>query len=162
MNEAVEARLSAAGILLSEPVPPRYHYVSFTREGDTAYFSGKTSVVAGSSLSRTGKVGRAVTVDEAGDAARLCAISLLSAIEFGVGLERVKGILKLTGFVASDPDFTEQAVVVDHASRLLVAVLGEAGWHARTAIGVAVLPGDATVEIEAVIQLTSDEEEARA
>jgi enamine deaminase RidA (YjgF/YER057c/UK114 family) len=155
MNEAIEARLSAAGIRLTEPAPPRYRYVSFTTAGETAYFSGKTSVVADSSLSRTGKVGRDVTIDEAGNAARLCAISLLSAIEFGVGLERVKGILKLTGFVASDPEFSEQAVVVDQASRLLIDVLGEAGWHARTAIGVAVLPGDATVELEAVVQLTN-------
>jgi enamine deaminase RidA (YjgF/YER057c/UK114 family) len=162
MDKLIEARINAAGIRLGEHVPPRYRYVSFTRAGDIAYFSGKTSVAVGSLQSRTGKAGRDVTVDEAGEAARLCAISLLSAIEFGVGLERVKGILKLTGFVASDPDFSEQAVVVDHASRLLVDVLGEAGWHARTAIGVAVLPGDATVELEAVVQLTSHVEEAQA
>jgi enamine deaminase RidA (YjgF/YER057c/UK114 family) len=162
MDKLIEARISAAGIQLSEPPAPRYRYVPFTQAGDTAYFSGKTSVAAGSLLSRTGKAGRDVTVDEAGDAARLCAISLLSAIEFGVGLERVRRILKLTGFVASDPEFSEQAVVVDHASRLLVEVLGEAGWHARTAIGVAVLPGDATVELEAVVQLTSEAEGAQA
>lgn len=158
MNEAIEARLSANGIQLTEPSPPRYSYVPFTSAGDTVYFSGKTSVVAGSPLSRTGKAGRDVTIQDAGEAARLCAISLLSAIEFSVGLERVNRILKLTGFVASDPEFSEQAVVVDYASRLLVDVLGESGWHARTAIGVAVLPGDATVELEAVIQLTTEEE----
>ena len=159
MNRNIKARLAAAGVELSEPAAPRYSYVGFTQAGDTAYFSGKTSVVAGSPLSQTGKAGRDVTAEEAGKAARLCATSLLSAIEFGVGLQRVQRILKLTGYVASTPEFSEQAAVVDHASKLLVEVLGEAGQHARTAIGVAVLPGDATVELEAVVQLTSDEEE---
>jgi enamine deaminase RidA (YjgF/YER057c/UK114 family) len=159
VNQAIKTRLAAAGVELTEPAAPRYSYVGFTRAGDTAYFSGKTSVVAGSPLSRTGKAGRDVTAEEAGDAARLCATSLLSAIEFSVGLHRVRRILKLTGYVASAPEFSEQAAVVDHASQLLVEVLGEAGGHARTAIGVAVLPGDATVELDAVIQLTDYEEE---
>ncbi|QGN58804.1 RidA family protein [Nostocoides sp. HKS02] len=159
MNPVIAARLATAGVELSEPSAPRYSYVAFTVSGEIAYFSGKTSIVPGSLLSVTGKAGRDVTPAQAGDAARLCAINLMSAVEFAVGLERVRSILKLTGFVASVPEFSEQAAVVDHASRLLVNVLGEAGHHARTAIGVAVLPGNATVELDAVIQLTEHEEE---
>lgn len=159
MNREIEARLSDEGVVLTRPAAPRYDYVPFTRSGDLAYFSGKTPLVNGV-LAQQGRIGGVVGVEHGADAARVCAINLLSAIEFGIGLERVKGILKLTGYVASAPDFFDQALVVNAASRLFVAVLGDAGKHARTAVGVAALPGNASVELDLVVQLTRAEDGA--
>jgi enamine deaminase RidA (YjgF/YER057c/UK114 family) len=159
VNREIEATLAAEGIELTPPPTPRYDYVTFTRAGDIAYFSGKTPLVKGV-LAQTGRVGDAVSVDQASAAARVCMINLMSAIEFGVGLEHVQRILKLTGYVASAPDFFDQALVVNAASRLLVDVLGETGTHARTAVGVAALPGNASVELDLVVQLTQPDKSA--
>jgi enamine deaminase RidA (YjgF/YER057c/UK114 family) len=151
VNSDIQRRLDERGIVLTEPKPPRYRYVHFTRAADIAYLSGKTAMADGV-VSYAGRLGADLGLDEGTAAARLCAVNLLSTIEYGIGLENVRSVLKLTGFVASAPDFHEQAVVIDAASELIADVLGANGEHARSALGVAVLPGNSAVEVELVIR----------
>jgi enamine deaminase RidA (YjgF/YER057c/UK114 family) len=115
------------------------------------FFSGKTTQVNGVIVT-PGKVGKDLTTEEGETAAKVCAINLLSQIEHDIGLENVSRILKLTGFVASAENFFSQPKVIDGASHVFVDVLGARGQHARSAIGVAALPGNSSVEIEVIIQ----------
>lgn len=157
MNSDIQRRLDEREIVLTEQKPPRYRYVHFTRAGDIAYLSGKTAMLDGS-VRYAGRLGADLDVEEGKAAAVLCAVNLLSAIEFGIGLENVRSVLKLTGFVASAPDFFDQATVIDAASEFIADVLGASGEHARSALGLAVLPGNSAVEIELVIRtLTSSD-----
>lgn len=152
MNSEIQRRLTERGITLTEPKPPRYRYVSFIHAGDVAYFSGKTPLRDGTVV-LPGRLGAEVSTEEGQEAARICAINLLSAVEYGIGLEHVRSVLKLTGYVSSAPDFFDQPVVVDAASELLADVLCGRGEHARTAIGVAALPGNAAVELDLIVRL---------
>lgn len=151
MNSTIAARLADDGVHLLEQRPPRYRYVPFTRADDILYFSGKTAM-ADSVVRYPGRLGAEFSVEEGQAAARLCAVNLLSAIEEGIGLENVRSVLKLTGFVASTPEFYQQATVIDAASALIANVLDDAGEHARSAVGVAVLPGNSAVEIELIVR----------
>ena len=105
-------------------------------------------------LQATGKVGDEVTADEATEYARICALNALAAVHALVGLENVVRVVKVVGFVASTPDFTGQPGVINGASNFLGEVFGEAGAHARSAVGVAVLPLDAPVEVELIVEVT--------
>jgi enamine deaminase RidA (YjgF/YER057c/UK114 family) len=154
MNSDIQRRLDERGIVLVEPKPPRYRYVHFTRAGDIVYLSGKTAMADGS-VRYAGRLGSELGLDDGKAAAALCATNLLSTIEYGIGLENVRSVLKLTGYVASAPEFVDQAVVIDAASELIADVLGEAGVHARSALGLAVLPGNSAVEVELVIRTTT-------
>lgn len=150
-----EARLAELGIDLPDVAPPVAAYVPALITGSYVYTSGQLPFVAGA-LAATGKVGDGhglVPADDAKDHARACVLNALAAVRAELGsLDRVTRIVKLVGFVASDPSFTGQPGVVNGASELLGEIFGEAGRHARSAVGVAVLPLDAPVEIELVVE----------
>ena len=148
----VRSRLSELGLELPAVVPPVAAYVPAVRSGDLVFTSGQLPMVEGS-LPAVGKVGALVTPEQAKDLARTCALNALAAIEALVGLDSVVRIVKVVGFVASVPDFTGQPGVVNGASELLGEVFGEAGQHARSAVGVASLPLDAPVEVELVVEV---------
>ena len=146
-------RLAALGLTLPEVVAPLAAYVPAVRTGNIVYSAGQLPVVQGQ-LVATGKVGAEVGAAEASALARTCALNALAAIasEAG-GLGGIRRIVKLTGFVASAPDFTGQPQVVNGASELLLEIFGEAGKHARSAVGTAVLPLNAPVEIELIAEV---------
>ncbi len=148
-----EERLAALGLALPEVTPPLAAYVPAVRSGNLVFTAGQIPVVEGK-LIATGKVGAEVGEHEAAALARTCALNALAAAaaEAG-GLANIKRIVKVTGFVASAPSFTGQAQVVNGASELLLDVLGEAGRHARSSVGMAVLPLDAPVEIELIAEV---------
>jgi enamine deaminase RidA (YjgF/YER057c/UK114 family) len=149
-----EARLSALGLRLPNVAPPVAAYVPAVRTGDYVYTAGQLPVVDGQ-LVATGKVGAEVGATEASALARTCALNALAAVASVTGgLSAVRRIVKVTGFVASAPGFTQQAQVVNGASELLLEVFGESGRHARSAVGMAVLPLDAPVEIELIAEVS--------
>ncbi|MDX2706370.1 RidA family protein [Streptomyces sp. PA03-6a] len=150
---AVEQRLAELGLELPAVAAPLAAYVPAVRSGAYVHTSGQLPLVEGK-LTCTGKVGAEVTADEAKQLARTCALNALAAVRSVVGdLDRVKRVVKVVGFVASAPDFTGQPAVVNGASELLGEVLGEKGVHARSAVGVAVLPLDAPVEVEIQVEV---------
>lgn len=153
MPSQVEARLAALGLTLPEVATPVASYVPAVRSGSYVYTSGQLPFVDGA-LPRTGKVGASVTAEEAADLARICALNAIAAAKSVIGdLDQVARVVKVVGFVASAPDFTAQPAVMNGASNLLKEAFGEAGAHARSAVGVAVLPLDAPVEVEMVVEL---------
>ncbi|WP_370890941.1 RidA family protein [Janibacter sp. GXQ6167] len=156
---AVEDRLAEVGLSIPEVTAPLAAYVPAHRDGDLVWTSGQLPFVAGE-LTISGKVGESdglVSAAEAGDAARLCALNAIAAIKSVVGdLDRVQRVVKVVGFVASDPGFTGQPAVINGASELLATAFGEAGVHARSAVGVAVLPLDAPVEVEVVVRVAGE------
>ena len=153
MSDGPEARLAALGLTLPAVAAPVAAYVPAVRSGPYVYTAGQLPLADGKLL-QTGKVGAQVSVDEAAVLARTCAMNALAAVASVTGgLAAVTRIVKVTGFVASDPSFTGQPLVVNGASELLLEVFGEAGRHARSAVGVAVLPLDAPVEIELIAEV---------
>ena len=158
MNEGDEnsasRRLAALGLTLPAVTLPLAAYVPAVRSGNFVYTAGQLPVVEGQLLA-TGKVGTEVGAHEAAALARTCALNALAAVVSVTGsLSAIKRIVKVTGFVASAPDFTGQPQVVNGASELLMEVFGEAGRHARSAVGTAVLPLDAPVEIELIAEVS--------
>ncbi|MFG1804965.1 RidA family protein [Streptomyces sp. NPDC049040] len=153
MSGTVEARLAELGLTLPEVVPPLAAYQPAVRSGDHVFTSGQLPMVDGK-LPATGKVGADVTAEQAKELARVCALNALAAVKSVAGdLDRIARVVKVVGFVASDPAFTGQPGVVNGASELLGEVLGDKGVHARSAVGVAVLPLDAPVEVEIQVEL---------
>ena len=152
MTSPIE-KLREYGYELPAPKAPVASYVPVTRSGSTLYVSGQIS--ANDQGVVTGLLGDTMNVVQGGNAAELSAVNVLSQIvhSAGIPLEEVKRILKITVLVASAPDFTEQHLVANGASNLLVTVLGDKGKHARAAVGVAALPLGAAVEIEAVVEV---------
>lgn len=149
----VEKRLTEMGIELPEQSAPKAMYVPVVQTGSLCFVSGQIPMI-GDELLYTGKAGAERTLEEAQEAARICAINILSALRAHLGdLDRVKRIVKLQAFVSSAAGFDRQHIVVNAASRLLYDALGEAGRHARTAVAVNQLPLDATVEIEAIAEV---------
>lgn len=143
------------GLTLPEPATPRFSYVPVVVHDSTAFVSGQLPWV-GRDLHALGKLGAEVSVDVGCQAARLCVLQGLAVLEQALGsLDRVDKVLKVTGFVASAPDFFEQPRVIDAASQLLVETFGDAGRHARSAVGVAALPRNVPVEIEFVFAIRS-------
>ncbi|MDQ1731468.1 MAG: hypothetical protein QOK10_1627 [Pseudonocardiales bacterium] len=145
-------RLAELGIELPSAPAPLASYVPAVRSGNYVFTSGQLPIVAGE-LQATGKVGSEVTAAEAAGYARTCALNALAAIHALVGIDAVTRVVKVVGFVASTPDFTGQPAVVNGASNFLGEVFGEAGCHARSAVGVAVLPMDAPVEVELMVEV---------
>jgi enamine deaminase RidA (YjgF/YER057c/UK114 family) len=146
-------RLAALGLTLPPVVTPLAAYVPAVRSGALVYTAGQLPLVEGQLLS-TGKVGAEVGAAEAAALARACALNALAAAaSVAGGLSSIVRVVKLTGFVASAPDFTGQPQVVNGASELLLEVFGEAGRHARSAVGMAVLPLDAPVEVELIVEV---------
>ena len=150
---AVEERLFALGLTVPEVVPPVAAYVPAVRSGSYVYTSGQLPMQSGALLA-TGKVGAEVDAERANELAAVCALNAIAALKSVIGdLDRVVRIVKVVGFVASDPSFTGQPGVMNGASELLGAAFGDAGVHARSAVGVAVLPLDAPVEVELVAEV---------
>ncbi|MEV7966472.1 RidA family protein [Sphaerisporangium sp. NPDC088356] len=148
-----EERLAELGLTLPEVVKPLAAYVPAVRTGNYVYTSGQLPMVDGK-LAVTGKVGAEVDPDQAKEQARICALNALAAVASVAGdLSQVVRIVKVVGFVASAPGFTGQPHVVNGASELLGEVLGDAGRHARSAVGVAALPLDASVEVELIAEV---------
>ncbi len=146
------ARLAELGIELPPVAPPVAAYVPAVRSGEYVYTSGQLPLVGGK-LAASGKVGDQVTAEQAANCARTCALNALAAVHDLVGLDAVVRVVKVVGYVASTSDFTGQPAVVNGASTFLGEVFGEAGAHARSAVGVAALPMDAPVEVELVVQV---------
>ncbi|GAA4670971.1 RidA family protein [Streptomyces youssoufiensis] len=150
---AVERRIAELGLTLPEVAAPLAAYVPAVRTGSYVYTAGQLPLVEGK-LSVTGKVGAEVTAEEAKQQARICALNALAAVKSQVGdLDRVVRVVKVVGFVASATDFTGQPGVLNGASELLHEVLGDTGVHARSAVGVSVLPLDAPVEVEIQVEV---------
>ncbi len=153
---AVADRLAELGLRLPGVATPVAAYVPAVRDGDLVWTSGQLPIVEGS-LAATGKVGEGsglVDPARAKELARTCALNALAAVDSVVeDLDAVERVVKVVGFVASDPAFTGQPGVVNGASELLGAVFGDAGVHARSAVGVAVLPLDAPVEVEITVRV---------
>jgi len=148
-----EERMREMGIDLPDVVPPVASYVPTARTGSLVYTAGQVPMVKGE-LGVTGKVGAEVSPEEAAKQARICALNAIAALKAEVGeLSRVVRIVKVVGFVASAPDFFGQPQVVNGASDLLAEVFGDAGKHARSAVGVAVLPHDVPVEVELIAEV---------
>lgn len=148
-------RLRELGYELPQVPEPAGSYVPAVRTGSLVFTAGQLPIKDGALL-HTGKVGDAVTIEQARNAARVCALNALAAAaaEAG-GLDNIARIVRVGGFVASPPDFTRQPEVLNGASELIGDIFGEAGLHARTAVGVAALPLDAPVEVELVAELGS-------
>ncbi len=145
-----EERLAELGLELPEPPRPVAAYVPWTRAGELLFTAGQIPLRGGGVVHR-GKVGRDLTLDEGREAARLCCLNALAVVRAALGdLGQVAGVVRLEGYVNSAPGFTDQPRVLDGASELLLAVFGEAGRHARLAVGVAELPLDAAVELALV------------
>lgn len=145
-------RLAELGLTLPSVVPPVGAYVPAVRAGSLVFTSGQLPMVEGS-LPAVGKVGALVTPEQAKDLAQLCTLNALAAIDALVGLDAVVRVVKVVGFVASTAEFTGQPAVVNGASELLGELFGDAGRHARSAVGVASLPLDTPVEIELVVEV---------
>jgi enamine deaminase RidA (YjgF/YER057c/UK114 family) len=151
---AVEDRLAALGHTVPEVAPPVAVYVPAVQTGTLVYTSGQLPLASGA-LMGTGKVGAQITAEQATAMAAQCALNAIAAIRALIGdLDRVVRVVKVVGFVASDPGFSGQPGVVNGASELLGAAFGEAGVHARSAVGVAVLPLDAPVEVEVIVEIS--------
>jgi enamine deaminase RidA (YjgF/YER057c/UK114 family) len=154
----IEARLAQLGIELPSVVPPVAAYTPAVLDGGYVYTSGQLPMVSGA-LPATGKVGEGpglVPASDAKDYARICALNALAAAKGVLGsLDRVRRVVKVVGFVASDPAFTSQPGVINGASEVLGEIFGDAGVHARSAVGVAVLPLDSPVEVELILAVDS-------
>jgi enamine deaminase RidA (YjgF/YER057c/UK114 family) len=146
------ARLAELGLTLPAVVPPLASYVPAVQSGNYVYVSGQLPMVDGK-LPQVGKVGADVTAEQGAELARYCALNALAAIDSLVGLGRIVKIVKVTGFVAAAEGFTGLPAVVNGASELFGAVLGEQGRHARSAVGVAELPLGAPVEVEVIAEI---------
>jgi enamine deaminase RidA (YjgF/YER057c/UK114 family) len=154
MAGRIEVKLAELGITLPQPMPPIANYVPYVVTGNLVVVSGQVPAVDGR-IAVTGKVGQGLSVDQGREAARLCFVNVLVHLKAACGgdLDRVKRVVRLGGFIASPPEFTQQAQVMNGASDLAVTVFGEAGRHARTTIGVPALPADAAVEVEGLFEI---------
>jgi enamine deaminase RidA (YjgF/YER057c/UK114 family) len=154
MTSAVETRLSELGLAVPEVTAPVAAYVPALRQGNLVHTSGQLPMVSGE-LVQAGKVGDGhglVPAEDAKKLAQTCALNAIAAVKSVVGdLDKVTRVVKVVGFVASDPTFTGQPGVINGASELLGKAFGDAGAHARSAVGVAVLPLDSPVEVEIVV-----------
>lgn len=154
---SVTARLAELGIELGTVVPPLAAYIPAKVHGDLVYTSGQLPMVDGA-MPATGKVGDGegcVSADEAASLARQCALNAIAAAAAAVGgVDRLTGVVKVTGFVASAPEFIGHPAVINGASTVLGEIFGDAGRHARSAVGVAALPIDSPVEVEVVFSLS--------
>ena len=147
------ARLRDLGIELPTPMAPIANYVPFVRTGDLIVVSGQIPARDGK-IAFTGKLGGGVSLETGTEAAALCFVNLLAQLRAAIGdLGKLKRVVRLGGFIACTPDFTQHAVVMNGASDLAVSVFGDAGRHARSTIGVPSLPGDASVEVEGIFEV---------
>ncbi len=154
MSDQIAARLSEMGITLPEAAAPAANYIPYVISGNLLTISGQLPLESGK-VAVSGHLGRNVDVAAGQRAAELCAINILAQAKAALGgdLGRIRRVIKLNGFVASTPEFVEQHLVINGASNLIANVLGEAGKHARAAVGMAALPLGAAVEIDAIMEI---------
>lgn len=153
MPGPIDSKLAALGITLPTPPAPVANYIGFNRVGYLLVVSGQIPLMEGK-IAVTGKLGAGTSIEEGQRAARICFINLLAQVQAAAGaLDQVARVVRLGGFIACTPDFTQHALVMNGASDLAVAVFGDEGRHARTTIGVPSLPGDAAVEVEGMFEL---------
>jgi enamine deaminase RidA (YjgF/YER057c/UK114 family) len=149
----IEQKIIDLGFVLPETAKPLAAYIPAVQSGNLVFTSGQLPMIDGS-LAETGKVGGSVSPERAKELATVCALNALAAVKTVIGdLDKIKRIVKVVGFVSSVSEFTGQPAVVNGASEFLGAVFGEKGIHARSAVGVAVLPLDAPVEIELIVEV---------
>ena len=149
----IEQRIIDLGFVLPETAKPLAAYIPAVQSGNLVFTSGQLPMIAGS-LAETGKVGGSVSPERAKELATVCALNALAAVKTVIGdLDKIKRIVKVVGFVSSVPEFSGQPAVVNGASEFLGEVFGDKGIHARSAVGVAVLPLDAPVEIELIVEV---------
>jgi enamine deaminase RidA (YjgF/YER057c/UK114 family) len=154
MAGMVEKKLQELGVVLATPTAPSANYVPFVRTGNLLMVSGQICYQDGK-LVATGKLGAGVSVEQGQKAARACAITVLAQVKAALGdLDKVLRVVRLGGFVNSAPNFLEGPKVMNGASDLMVAAFGDKGRHARTTVGVAVLPADAAMEVEALFEVS--------
>ncbi|MFG1331906.1 RidA family protein [Xanthobacter autotrophicus] len=153
MTSPIDAKLAELGITLPTPTPPLANYVPVVRTGNLLFVSGQVSIDGVGKIA-TGKLGAGVEIEAGREAAKLCAINILAQVKAAIGdLDKVVRVVKLVAFVNSAPDFLDQPKVVNGCSDFFVEVLGDKGRHARSAVGVAALPFDAAVEVEAIVEV---------
>ncbi|MER9893124.1 RidA family protein [Mesorhizobium sp. M0119] len=153
MSETIEKRLSELGVTLPAAAAPAANYVPYCRTGNLLFTAGQLPLKEGK-LQASGLLGRDVDTATGKEAAKYCAINILAQAQAALGdLKKIRRLVKITVFVASAPDFVEQHLVANGASDFLVAVLGDCGKHARSAVGTASLPLNAAVEIEAIFEV---------
>ena len=151
----VEQKLGTLGIVLPTPAAPVANYVGFVRTGSLLFVSGQICLGPDGKLVAKGKLGETVSVEDGQKAARACAINLLAQVKAAIGdLDKVVRVVRLGGFINSDPTFLDGPKVMNGASDLVVEVFGDKGRHARTTVGVAVLPADAAVEVEGLFEVS--------
>jgi len=157
MTGTIEKKLAELGITLPQPALPVATYVPYVQDGGLLHVSGQLPFTENGTLI-TGRLGEDVSIEQGAEAAKRCAVMLIAQIRAALGgdLDRVVRIVKLGAFVNSTPAFTDQPKVVNGASDLMVAVFGDAGRHARSAVGVPALPLGAPVEIDAVVSVSLD------
>jgi len=154
MAGTVEKKLAELGIVLPTPATPVANYIPFVRVGALLFVSGQICLDASGKLVAKGRLGDGVSVEDGQKAARACAINVLAQVKAALGdLDKVKQVARLGGFINSAPTFLEGPKVMNGASDLMVAVLGDKGRHARTTVGVAALPADAAVEVEGIFEV---------
>lgn len=155
MTGTVESRLAELGIDLPRPSTPAANYVPYVVSGDLVFVAGQVNVWNGE-ITQTGRLGDGVSLEEGYAAARVCGLNLIAQLREACGgdLNRVKRVVKLGGFVSSADGFTDQPEVVNGASDLMVEVFGEAGKHARFAVGAPVLPRDVSVEVDGIFEIS--------
>ena len=155
MAGTVEKKLTDLGITLHTPAAPVANYVGFVRTGNLLFVSGQVCIDADGKLVAKGKLGGGVSLEEGQNAARVCGINLLAQLKAALGdLDKVARVVRIGGFVNSTPDFLDGPKVLNGASDLMVAAFADRGRHARTTVGVAVLPGDAAVEVEGLFEVS--------
>jgi enamine deaminase RidA (YjgF/YER057c/UK114 family) len=155
MAGTVEQKLSAQGIVLNDPRSPMANYVGFVRSGNLLFVSGQVCANAEGKLIAKGKLGAGVTIEQGYTAAQGCAVNLLAQVKAALGdLDKVVRVVRLGGFINSTPDFLDGPKVLNGASDLMVAAFGDKGRHARTTVGVASLPSDAAVEVDAIFEVS--------
>ena len=149
----LEIKLEKMGIVLPEIPKPVAAYIPAKQTGNLVFTAGQLPMVQGELISK-GLLGQDVEIEEANKAARICTLNALAAIKGVIGeLDRIQQIVRVVGYVASVPTFTQQPAVVNGASELLLEIFGERGKHARSAVGMAVLPLNASVEIELTVEI---------
>ena len=154
MAGTVEKKLAELGIVLPTPATPVANYIPFVRVGALLFVSGQICLDASGKLVAKGRLGDGVSVEDGQKAARACAINVLAQVKAALGdLDKVKQVARLGGFINSAPSFLEGPKVMNGASDLMVAVLGDKGRHARTTVGVAALPADTAVEVEGIFEV---------
>ena len=153
MSDTIQQNLEKLGVTLPEAAAPAANYVPFVKTGNQLFISGQLPMQDGK-IAKTGKVGADLSIEEGVEAARLCAINLLAQAKAATGdLSKVVRLVKIVGFVNSNGDFGDQPKVINGASDFMVAVLGDAGRHARSAVSAGALPFNAAVEIEAIFEI---------